>query len=79
MAGRDRGGSDPRGGLRPLYPYAGTVINAAEWEGPFRYDSLTYGLMTRAGELVTESVYTRVEVPTYYDREGTDVFLPCWC
>ena len=61
----------------PLYPYAGTVINAAEWEGgPFRYDSLTYGLMTRAGELVTESVYTRVEVPTYYDREGTDVFLP---
>ena len=25
----------------PLYPYAGTVINAAEWEGaPFRYDSL---------------------------------------
>ena len=32
--------------------------------------------MTRAGELVTESVYTRVEVPTYYNREGTDVFLP---
>ena len=71
-------GKNPlEGDYGPLYPYAGTVINAAEWEGgPFRYDSLTYGLMTRAGELVTESVYTRVEVPTYYDREGTDVFLP---